>query len=111
VALAPPVAILFTALGPGTAGGEAVLASGGHVHSHGSPEAAIVFQPLPGGHGGHYVYKATATPHPTALGTALLLCAALFFLYGAIGHLRRRAQAAPVNLSNLDISNLERGLA
>jgi hypothetical protein len=90
VALAPGVGVLVVALGPGAAGGETVLASGGHLHAHGSGEAAIQFQALPGG-SGHYVYRAVETPHQTALGAAIMVTAAFVFVYGAIGYLRRRA--------------------
>jgi hypothetical protein len=90
VALTPAVAVAIVALGPGTAGGETVLASGGHIHSHGSPESAIVFQPLPGGTGGRYVYKATAKPHNTPVGIGLMAAATFVFMYGAVAYLRRR---------------------
>jgi len=102
-ALVPGVAVLFISLGPGVSGGESVLAASGHIHSHGSPEAAIVFEPLPGGNGGHYVYKAIATPHPTLLGIALVLTATIFFTVGAVGHLRGRTAAAePVLRSGIE---------
>ncbi|MDX6721763.1 MAG: hypothetical protein QOD73_167 [Solirubrobacteraceae bacterium] len=113
VGLAPGVSALAVAAGPGVPGGEQVLAAGGHIHSHGSPESAIVYQQLPGGHGGHYVYQAVAVPHPTVLGLSLLFAAAFMFIYGAVGCLRRRvppaepvAPAEPVSLAGL-----ERGLA
>jgi hypothetical protein len=105
--LAPGVGVLLVALGPGLAGGETVLAAGSHIHSQGSPESAIQFQPIPGGHGGHYVYRAVAAPHPTAIGLALLLAAALLFTYGAVGCLRRRAEPA----ERLVGAGVERGLA
>ena len=73
LALTPVVAVAIVALGPGTAGGETVLASGGHIHSHGSPESAIDFQPLPGGKGGRYVYKTIAKPHNTPIGIGLIV--------------------------------------
>jgi hypothetical protein len=107
VALAPVVGMLLVGLGPGTAGGETVLASGGHLHSHGSPESSIVYQPLPGGHGGHYVYRAVTRPHQTALGAGLIVAAAFVFTYGAVGYLRRRT--AP--LEPIAVSGLETGLA
>jgi hypothetical protein len=107
VAFGPGVAAMLVALGPGLSGGETVLAAGGHLHSHGSGESAIVFQPLPGGRGGHYVYRAVAQPRQTPLGIALMVGAALLFIYGAVGYLRRRsAPSAPVALGGL-----ERGLA
>jgi hypothetical protein len=90
VALAPGVGVLLVSLGPGTAGGETVLATGGHIHSQGSPENAIVWEPLPGG-GGHYVYRTVAAPQQTGFGLGLLAAAALVFTYGAVGHLRRRS--------------------
>jgi hypothetical protein len=78
-----------------------VLASGGHIHSHGSPESAIVFQPLPGGHGGHYVYKAKSIPHQTTLTFGLIVTAAFVFTYGAVVYLRRRT--APVESLGLGV--------
>jgi hypothetical protein len=103
LALTPPVAVVLVGLGPGASGGEAVLASGGHIHSHGSPENSIVFQPLPGGHGGHYVYKAKAIPHQTTLTFGLIVTAAFVFTYGAVVYLRRRtAPAEPLGLGVID---------
>jgi hypothetical protein len=117
LAFAPVVGILLVALGPGTAGGENVLASGGHVHSlhsHGSPENSIVFQPSPGGHGGHYVFKTTAIPHysPAALG--LMVAAAFVFAYGAVAYLRRRTEPLESGGLSLDLDldlDLDRRLA
>jgi hypothetical protein len=115
VALAPAAAVLLVGLGPGTTGGETVLASGGHLHSlhsHGSPESAIVFQPLPGGHGGRYVYKTTPIPHHTPVGIALMVAAAFVFTYGAVAYLRRRSTTvAPAESLGLAGIDLERGLA
>jgi hypothetical protein len=109
LALAPVVGVLLVGLGPGTAGGETVLASGGHIHSHGSPESSIVFQALPGGRGGHYVYETTPVPHHTPMGLALMVAAMFVFTYGAVAYLRRRsAPLEAVGLSGLD---LETGLA
>jgi hypothetical protein len=94
IGLAPGAGALFVALGPGLSGGETSLAAGVHVHGHaGLDEKQIVFQPLPGGRGGHYVYKATVAPHQTAFGIALIIVAALVFTYGAVGYLRRRTAA------------------
>jgi hypothetical protein len=115
LAIAPVVGVLLVALGPGTVGGETVLASGGHVHSlhsHGSPENSIVFQPYPGGHGGHYVFKTTAVPHHTPFGIALIVAAAFVFAYGAVAYLRRRT--APVESAGLSLDldlDLDRRLA
>jgi hypothetical protein len=114
LATAPGVGALLVALGPGLPGGEKILATGGHIHSHGSGEASIVFRPLPGGHGGHYVYQAAPTAHQTALGLALIVAAAFVFTYGALGLLRRRtAPAAPTTAPAAPIPNLdlERSLA
>jgi hypothetical protein len=95
VALAPGVGALLVALGPGLSGGETSLAAGVHLHAHaGLDESLIRFQPIAGGHGGHYVYAAPAPPHETALGAALVVAAAFVFAYGAVGCLRRRC--APV---------------
>src|SRR4051812_34458072 len=106
VALAPGVGMLLVARGPGLKGGETVLASGAHLHSHGSPESAIVYQPLPGGHGGQYVYRAVPAAHQTALGIALILAAAFVFTYGAVGYLRRRsAPPSAVTFSDLELSD------
>jgi hypothetical protein len=110
VALAPAVAIALVALGPGTAGGETVLASGGHLHSHGSVENSIVFQPLPGG-GGQYVFKATAVPHHSPFAIALMAAAAFIFIYGAVGYLRRRSAPAEEQQASLAGLDLEGGLA
>jgi hypothetical protein len=107
LALTPVVAIVLVGLGPGTAGGENVLASGGHIHSHGSPENAIIFKPLAGG-GGSYVYKTTVPPHHTPFGVGLMVAAAFMFTYGAVAYLRRRT--TPAESSALDLG-LERGLA
>ena len=91
VAFAPGVGTLLVALGPGPQGGEAALARGAHVHSPaGLDETQIRFQRIPGGQGGHYVYRTVATPRQTAHGAALLVAAALLFVSGAVGHLRRR---------------------
>ena len=103
LALTPPAAVALVALGPGAQGGESVLASGGHIHSHGSPESAIIFQPLPGGHGGHYVYKAKAIPHQTTLTFGLIVSAAFVFTYGSVVYLRRRtASAESLGLAGID---------
>jgi hypothetical protein len=98
VALAPGVGALLVALAPGLSGGETSLAAGVHVHSHaGLDESLIGFQPIAGGHGGHYVYRIAAPPHHTAVGVAMVVAAAFVFLYGAVGCLRRRrAPLAPV---------------
>jgi hypothetical protein len=91
IALAPGVGALLVALGPGLSGGETSLAAGVHVHSHaGLNESLIRFEPIAGGHGGHYVYAAAAPPHQTALWVAMVVAAAFVFLYGAVGCLRRR---------------------
>jgi hypothetical protein len=110
LALTPAVAVAIVGLGPGTAGGETVLASGGHIHSHGSPESAIVFQPLPGGKGGRYVYKATAKPHNTPVGIGLMAAATFVFMYGAVAYLRRRTTASGDSLG-LAGFDLDGGLA
>ena len=109
-ALSPGVAMALVAFGPGLTGGETALSAGvHHHHAHtGLDESQIVFQALPGGHGGHFVYKATATPHQTALGVALMVIAALVFIYGAVGYLRRRSAPAA---SSMNFSSLEGGLA
>jgi hypothetical protein len=106
VALAPAAGVLLVGLGPGAVGGETVLASGGHLHSQGSPENAIVFRPLPGG-GGHYVYRAKPAPQQTPFGLGLLVAAAFVFTYGAVGYLRRRT--APVE--SMALARVEGGLA
>jgi hypothetical protein len=83
--------VLLVALGPGLTGGETSLAAGVHVHSQGGfDESLIRFEPIAGGHGGHYVYRTASTPHQTALGIAMVVAAAFVFLYGAVGCLRRR---------------------
>jgi hypothetical protein len=109
-ALAPGVGVLLVSVGPGACGGETVLAAGAHIHSHGSPENAIVFQPLAGGKGGHYVYKAVAVPHQTPFQVALILAAGFMFIYGAVGYLRRRSTADESLRDSVALSGVERGL-
>jgi hypothetical protein len=98
IALGPGVGALLVAIGPAPAGGALTLAAGGGgAHVHATPaavEAAIRYQPLPGGHGGRYVYRVPAPAHPTPLGLALVIAAALVFTYGAVGHLRGRCAPA-----------------
>ena len=92
VAFAPGVGVLLVAVGPGPAGGETALVPGAHVHAQsGVDETRIRFRPIAGGHGGHFVYRAAATPRRTALEVALVVAAALVFVSGAVGHLRRRS--------------------
>jgi hypothetical protein len=115
IALAPGAGVLLVSLGPGTFGGETVLAAGAHIHSHGSFENAIVYQPLPGGKGGHYVYKATSAPHQTTFEAALIIVAGLIFIYGVVGYLRRRVAAGESSDSDslrdsVALSGVERGL-
>jgi hypothetical protein len=107
VALAPAAGMLLVGLGPGTVGGETVLASGGHLHSHGSPEDAIVFQPFPDGRGGRYVYRTRPAPHQTPLGLGLIVGAGFIFTYGAVGYLRRRT----VPVESVGLARVEGGLA
>ena len=90
LAFTPGVGALLVALGPGLSGGLTSLAAGHHEH-HGLDETLIKFQPIAGGKGGHYVYKATVPPHQTAIGIALIVIAAIVFTYGILGFLRRRA--------------------
>ena len=109
-ALSPGIAMVLVAFGPGLKGGETALSAGvHHHHSVGLDESQIVFQALPGGHGGHYVYQAAATPHQTALGVAMMVLAALVFTYGAVGYLRRRV--APSRPPRVSISGIEGRLA
>jgi hypothetical protein len=103
LALAPVAAIGVVALGPGTAGGETVLASGGHLHSHGSPENSIVYKD------GRYVFKTTAPPRTTPVGLGLMLAATFIFTYGAVMYLRRRS--APDESTGLAGIDLGQGLA
>jgi hypothetical protein len=115
IALAPGAGVLLVSLGPGTFGGETVLAAGAHIHSHGSFENAIVYQALPGGKGGHYVYKASAAPHQTTFEAALIIVAGLIFIYGAVGYLRRRVAAGGSSDSDslrdsVALSGVERGM-
>ena len=103
LALAPVVAIGVVGLGPGTAGGETVLASGGHIHSHGSPENSIVYR------NGRYVFKTSAPPRNTPVGVGLMIAATFVFTYGALAYLRRRSTPSEsMGLSGLD---LDGGLA
>jgi hypothetical protein len=105
IALAPPAGAFLFSVGPGLTGGQAVLASGGHIHAVGSGENAIVFQPGP--NGGRYVYKAKAPAHETALGIALIVAAAAVFTYGAVGYLRGRTAPRESAVAG----DIERGLA
>jgi hypothetical protein len=112
LALAPGAGVLLVATGPGTFGGETVLAAGAHIHSHGSPESAIVFQALPGGKGGHYVYKTVAAPRQTGFEVALIVAAGLIFVYGAVGFLRRRvAEPDGSERDTVDLSGAQGGTA
>jgi hypothetical protein len=112
LALAPGAGVLLVATGPGTFGGETVLAAGAHIHSHGSPENAIVFQALPGGNGGHYVYKTVAAPRQTGFEVALMIAAGLIFVYGAVGFLRRRvAEPDGSERDTVDLSGAQGGTA
>ena len=106
-AFAPGIGALLVALGPGLTGGLGSLAAGRHVH-HGLDEALITFQPIAGGNGGHYVYKASVPPHQTAVGIALIVIAALVFTYGTLGFLRRRTTPGD-SVSHTD--TIERGVA
>ena len=94
-ALTPGIGAFLVALGPGLSGGESALAAGVHVHSHGLDETLIRFQAIAGGKGGHFVYRAPAPPHQTVFALVLMAGAALFFLYGTLGHLRRASAADP----------------
>jgi hypothetical protein len=96
VALAAPVGALLVALGPGTAGGETVLAVGAHAHLRADAQQPE-YVTGPDGSGGRLVYRAKAPARQTALGALAAAVAALLFTFGAIDHLRRRsAPAAPV---------------
>jgi hypothetical protein len=92
-----------------------VLAAGGHIHSHGSPENSIVFQRLPGDQGGRYVFKAQAAPRRTPVETGLMVTAAFIFIYGSIGYLRRRTSPGEGSGETLSeriaLSGAEKGLA
>jgi len=115
IALAPGAGVLLVSLGPGTFGGETVIAAGAHIHSHGSFENSIVYQALPGGKGGHYVYKASAAPHQSTFEAALIIVAGLIFIYGVVGYLRRRVAAGGSSDSDslrdsVALSGVERGM-
>jgi hypothetical protein len=90
-AMAPGTGVLLVAMAPGPAGGEAALAAGGHHHVQASLGPKLRFRPGSGRHGSHYVISATPRPRPTALDVALVAAAALAFVSGAIGCLRRRS--------------------
>ncbi len=95
LALGPGAATLLVALGPGPAGGEAAVAAG-HVHAHASfnGEADIRFRPGSGRSGGHFVVRVSTPPQRTTAGIALVVAAALVFVHGAVGYLRRRVEPA-----------------
>ena len=96
-AMAPGTGVLLVAAAPGPPGGEAALAAGGHVHATASRMATLRMpklrlQPGSGRHGGRYVI-ATTSSRRGALDVALIAAAALVFVFGAIGCLRRRSAA------------------
>ena len=95
VALAAPAGALLVALGPGTAGGETVLAGGAHVHSRAdAPQPEFVARP--DGSGARLVNRVNTPVRQTALGALGAAAAAFLFTFCAIDHLRRRsARGAP----------------
>jgi hypothetical protein len=93
VALAPPTGALLVAVGPGPAGGEAVLDRAAHVHSHADPEAQVEYLTGPGG--GRLVWRTAPAARQTSLGALTAAAAALLFACGAIDRLRRRSARAP----------------
>jgi hypothetical protein len=111
------VAALLVALEPAAAAqGQTAIVAGGHIHSaaaapvsehlaHISYDNSIQFKP--GEHGGRYVVSVATPPHATILWVVLLAAAALVFLSGAVGFLRRRSgPGAPAALGGA-----EQGLA
>src|SRR4051794_5258317 len=97
IAIAPGTGALLVALGPGPIGGEAALAAGAHVHSHGTFENSIEFRAGSGRHGSHFVVAVTNAPHRSVFELSLMVAMALLFVYGAVAHLLRRgAPAQPV---------------
>jgi hypothetical protein len=107
LAFTPGLAALLVSLGPGLSGGLTSLAAGQHVH-HGLDETLIKYQAIAGGHGGHYVYKASVPPHQTVFGIVLIILAAIVFTYGTLGYLRRRAASSA---SDPLTDTIERGVA
>jgi len=101
LAMAPGVGVLFVALGPGSVGGEAALAAGAHIHAA-SFENSIKLRPGSGRDGGHYVVPVAAAPHQTPIGLALVVAPAVVFMYGAVGHLRRRTTPPPVTVAGVE---------
>jgi hypothetical protein len=92
VALAPAAAALLVAIGPGTAGGAAVLDRGAHVHARADPEANVEYVSAPGGR--RLVWQVETPARQTALGALAAAAAALLFAGGAIDRLRRRGTGA-----------------
>lgn len=92
-ALAPGAGVLLVSAAPGPKGGEATLAAGGHTHGHGQAQRdpVIHFQPGSGRDGGRFVISTTARPRPSALDVALVVAAALIFLFGSVACLRQRS--------------------
>jgi hypothetical protein len=90
-AMAPGTGVLLVATAPGPAGGETALAASGHVHVHASRGPMLHLRPGSGRHGARYVISVTPRPRPTPLDVALVAAAALVFVSGAIGCLRRRS--------------------
>ena len=91
-AMAPGTGVLLVATAPGPRGRR-----GGARRRRPRPRAGLArasklrFQPGSGRHGSHYVISATPRPRRTALDVALVAAAALVFVSGAIGCLRRRS--------------------
>jgi copper transport protein len=96
-ALMPAAGATLVALGPGPGAGEGTFAGGAeaHVHLHGGAGAAG-FRPGFGGHAGNYIYPNAIPPQLPPWALALVVGAAVLFVYLAAGALRRRCAPAPV---------------
>jgi hypothetical protein len=98
VALAPPAAIVLSALGPAPAHHHDVTAGlpGPHgAHAVASSSRAARFRPGFGGHSGHYVYANATRPHLPAWALALALAAGAVYGSAAAGVLFERARPDP----------------
>jgi hypothetical protein len=90
LAFGPGVGALVVALGPGPTGGENAIVADVHVHAHSTAaEPDIVLRR--GAHGNHYMPPVSAPTHAPAFAIGLVAAAAVVFVYGAVGYLRRRS--------------------
>jgi hypothetical protein len=109
--LTPGIGVLLVALGPVPLGGEAALAAGAHVHQGATFESTIKFKPGSGRNGSHYVYEVAVAPPPSPLTITLTAGAALTFMAGAAGALRRRSAPGALEGPAMGRAGVGTGLA